>query len=359
MEDNWLNIKQWSNVRIAHNKFADFGAIKLEQQAKNHDCVFEENVITKAKRDSLTINQNCRIFKISFDHACLCNLTWLDDITKRDIRSESYCTVTDELQYCFNTTIFNVLRYQKEVCESEKNILSCANNRNLYKINDEFIQPKEKDHSIYKIVAIGIGAVFCLGLVIFTFGYFRKRNRHEIVMAGDPAHTTVLYESREFTPDDKRIISQTLEFIKKKYNRIYDNVNKKIDILLRGNITEKERLEAIGDIIHDLENCPNPGDSFVAFTDILSRHLNQPVSHQLPTAPSPDPVYSEPINIGSTGVENIYAEPNQFQREPLLRSDYSSPADRNVESNLYSEPVILGKGIYDNLLNYGRVGGGN
>ncbi|KAL5276825.1 hypothetical protein ACFFRR_002192 [Megaselia abdita] len=349
LEDNWLFIKHWSNVRIAHNKFYDFGAIKLEQQVDKHDCVFEENVITKAKPDSLSLNQNCRIFKISFNYTCMCDLSWLNSITKRDIRSESYCKINDQLQYCFNTTIFNVLRYEKEVCDLAKETLSCANNRNLYKVNDEFIQPKEKDHSIYKIVAIGIGSIFLLGLVVFIYGYARKRNHHEIVMSGSeglPGHTTtVLYESREFSPEDKRIISQTLELIRKKYNRVYDNVKEKIDVLLRGNITEKERLEAIGDIIHDLENCQNPGDSFVAFTDILSRHLSPPITHQTATAPPPDPVYSEPMNVGgSTGIENIYAEPNQFQqREPLLRNDYSTPADRNVESNLYSEPVILGK----------------
>lgn len=320
--------------------------------------MFEENVITRAKPGSLDINQNCSIFKISFNHTCMCDLGWLDEITKRDIRSESFCTINDQLKYCFNTTIFNVLQYEKEVCDLEKETLSCANNRNLYKVNDEFIQPKEKEHTIYKIVGIGIGSLFLIGFIIFLL-FITKKNKQEIVISNnEPNHTTVLYESREFTSYDKRIISQTLELIKKKYNRIYDNVKDRIDVLLRGNITEKERLEAIGDIIHDLESCDSPGESFVAFTDILSRHLNQPISHQQPpTAPTPDPVYSEPINIGSTGVENIYAEPNQFQqREPLLRNDYSTPADRNVESNLYSEPVILGKGIYDNLVNYGRTG---
>lgn len=347
LEDNWLFIKHWSNIRIAHNKFYDFGAIKLEQQANQHDCVFEENVITKAKPDSLTMNQNCRIFKISFNHTCRCDLNWLTAITKRDIRSESYCTITDQLQYCFNTTIFNVLRYEKEVCDLNKDTLSCANNRNLYKVNDEFIQPKEQDHSIYKIVAMGLGSIFVMGFIVFIYGYSRKKIRREFVMTTSDT-STVIYENREFNVEDKRIISQTLELIKKKYNRIYENVKEKVDVLMRGNITEKERLEAIGDIIHDLENCQNPGDSFVAFTDILSRHLSPPVIHPPPSAPPPDPVYSEPINVGSnTGVENIYAEPNQFQqREPLLRNDYSTPADRNVESNLYSEPVILGKGIY-------------
>lgn len=170
-----------------------------------------------------------------------------------------------------------------------------------------------------------------------------------------PNNLGSMKQSKSFSNDDRDIINQTMEIIKEKqtaerYDQIYNNTKK----LLGGNLSELDKVTTIGEIVRTLEECENTGSDFVAFTDILYKHLAPKDNNQN------DPIYSEPNlhnrrnddeeenafsrDDNQMGLDHIYAEPNSVQ-QPLLTNEYASPIDRSDQANLYTEPVpnIIGR----------------
>jgi hypothetical protein len=160
---------------------------------------------------------------------------------------------------------------------------------------------------------------------------------------------------KSFSKEDRLIIHQTLEKIKDKQSpETYGQILGYTRRLLTGNFTETEKVLVIGEIVRKLSECENCGDDFVAFTDILYKHL----------APTSETVneseYAEPMtlihlpppegethltSVGDRVTDHIYAELNCAQ-QPLLVNEYAAPAD--LSDALYSEPIqIVSKGGLD------------
>lgn len=353
----------------------------FEKSPAAKSCLFEGNFITNPQPGSLNFTERkCIIREISFYKQCICKFDWLDELSSRDLKSEAYCQLDESLKYCFNTSIINVLKYQNEVCDYSKDALDCVKSiHRMKKIEGNFVKPEElenspwdrKDKLIY--ILIGIFVLIVISACLFVIAHKIIRRRQSAILITENASTnqnqhsnlggnvnsdgiiggTTLKEMKVFSNEDRRIINQTLEIMKQKYSQdIFELVYKNTQILLKGNITEIQRVKTIGDIVHKLGECENAGEDFVAFTDILYKHLGGGNTNQL------DPVYAEPTlpnnhnNVddqqgnntdGQTNIDHIYAEPNSVQ-QPLLTNEYASPADRNELVDLYSEPISNDKG---------------
>lgn len=131
-----------------------------------------------------------------------------------------------------------------------------------------------------------------------------------------------------------------------KYELVYNNTKH----LLNDTMTEYEKVRIIGDIVQIIGECENSGEDFVAFTDILYKHLapdhTENVITVVPTHQTPEVVYAEPILQGPKSLnDHIYAEPANLSRKQtmmplLLANNYSSPLDDNPSNtNEYSEPI--------------------
>lgn len=159
---------------------------------------------------------------------------------------------------------------------------------------------------------------------------------------------------KTFTNKDHLIIKRTLDRMKEKqppehYDLVYNNTKR----LLNDPLNEYEKVRLIGDIVQTIGECENSGEDFVAFTDILYKHLapdsNEHVLNvQLPPS-TLEAVYAEPILQTTVPVnEHIYAEPANLSQQQtmmplLLANNYSRPVDESLGNNMganeYSEPV--------------------
>lgn len=138
----------------------------------------------------------------------------------------------------------------------------------------------------------------------------------------------------------------------------YETVNNNTKRLLNEHLNEYEKVRIIGDIVQTIGECENSGEDFVAFTDILYKHLapdttttNRATTVQRPPHGPIDDLYAEPGIMQNARVtskansEHIYAEPTVLSQQQtmiplLLTNNYSSPLDSNSSANnVYSEPV--------------------
>lgn len=341
----------------------------LEKTSQPVTCCFDGNSLTEPLPGSLNIpNPYCVLREISIKRPCICNTAWLDNLSSRDLRSETYCTVDDKLKYCFNTSVFNVLKYLHEVCDDTKETLHCGKNRNLKKINGIFFTPEElasleqKTPKLILFVSAIIITLAILAIIALITANRCARDRTKTngrIQSRSSTTTAGSAHLHSFSYDDRRVIDRTMQVLQKKYPEVYKTINDKTKTLMQHDIPDKKCIKLISDIVNLLDNCENSEEDFKAFNEILLQHLQPP----MPTAPPADPIYAEPtapasgINNGcssssssnteispTTPSEHIYAEPNCAQ-QPLLRNEYASPADRNIDAmDLYSEPIHeLGK----------------
>ncbi|XP_055846453.1 uncharacterized protein LOC129912281 isoform X2 [Episyrphus balteatus] len=345
----WLHVREWSNITIQDNMFGIFGGMTLEKaSSKNVTCQFNGNSLTKPLRGSLNMpHPLCQIHEVSIKRTCMCNTSWLEELSARDLRSESYCQVDEKLQFCFNTTMFNVLKYINEVCDEQKTTLDCVKNRNLHRINGQFFTQEElemQDAEIPKMVFIAAGAITLILLAIIAMFTARHcaNNRRKSGMTSKHVH--------EFSVNDRLVIEQTVEIIKTKYPHIHKQVSESTKSLLRQDLSEEKCVDIVSGIVNLLGSCENTGRDFGAFNEILLKHLDSMPSATAP--PISDPIYAEPTapiedSYGRNEVEHqtnlppehIYAEPGSVQ-QPLLRCEYASPRDRHTDmGDLYSEPI--------------------
>lgn len=284
-----------------------------------------------------------------------------------DLRSVTYCEVDSTLQSCLNSSLVNVLKFENDICNESTMTLDCARKKVTEKIEGNFIQPSDINERKIDVILISIIGGCCLLLILILIGIFvlvKKiyGSRPITIPLSDmtmPNNLGSMKQSKSFSNDDRDIINQTMGIIKEKqtperYDQIYNNTKK----LLGGNLTELDKVTTIGEIVRTLEECENTGSDFVAFTDILYKHLAPKDNNQN------DPIYSEPNlhnnqrhddddeaentfvhdDNSQMGLDHIYAEPHSVQ-QPLLTNEYALPIDRSDQTNLYTEPVphFIGK----------------
>lgn len=302
---------------------------------------------------------------VFIDSVCKCSQfsDWLKELSSVDLRSVTYCQVDVALRSCLNSSLVNVLKFENDVCNESTKTLDCDRKKVTTKIEGSFIHPNdinERKIDVKLISIIGGCSLLFIFILIGICILVKKiyRARPITIPLSDmtvPNNLGSMKQSKSFSNDDRDIINQTMEIIKEKqcaerYDQIYNNTKK----LLGGNLTELDKVTTIGEIVRNLEECENTGSDFVAFTDILYKHLAPKDNNQN------DPIYSEP-NLHNRrndddeeveeeeenafsrdnhqmGLDHIYAEPNSVQ-QPLLTNEYALPIDRSDQTNLYTEPV--------------------
>lgn len=367
-----------------------FGHLEeMEVLGSGGTCQFSRNSITQWNDGSLaTMASACRFQDNVFSEGCTCSFEWLDKLSpgNAELKQTSYCQI-DKLVHCFNATTFNAQKYHQMLCGKSPH-LDCTKTRQEKKVEANFLDPNEfaknrEEYEIYLYLLAG-----CLGLIVLlviVVILLRTRCRgkpqrtegnpsttHQVTigrqnnhMSSPTAHAATMNKgaAKTFSGHDRAIVDLALERLRVKHPReIFDQVDTYTRKLMTEPLSETEKVLTIGEIVRLLDECENIGDDFLAFTDLLYRHLDENNGH--PTVPDTvrggagggDPLYAEPGLMGaapgttilSTNLESdshIYAEPNSAQ-QPLLKTEYSMPMDRSEQaaSNLYADPVLAQNG---------------
>lgn len=347
VDKNWISILDtWQNIIIRDNKFGDYHQMKIENPENNPvKCLFHENYITIPHENSLNFGYlHCDIRKVYFNKSCSCDLNWLTNITTENhINKESYCNLDNvSLESCLNTALYNVETFSKTICNPNDKIINCLKEKLHKKIDDAFINVNGDQYSIidtkFWLIICTIIFLLIIIIIIIVCVIVRKvRKSKTIVSSQCETNTAVRFKnndqqtfifntikrSKSFSIHDRMIIDQTLENLKRKYSPDqYELVQDYTRKLLKGNLIESERIFTIGEIVKNVKECQESGEDFVAFNDILYRHL----------APTDvNAVYSQPLNeiYVSPSIINIYTEP---LHQPLLLND----------TDLYSDPIWQG-----------------
>uniref|UniRef100_A0A7G3B2H1 Uncharacterized protein n=1 Tax=Lutzomyia longipalpis TaxID=7200 RepID=A0A7G3B2H1_LUTLO len=374
--NNWLTITQFTNFDVNNNSFWEFRKLGTERSSKMERCSFFRNTIAHAMSNSMELPESCVIKDVFFNTTCTCNPQWLKNLMKNYIELEknSFCSTDDSIRYCFNSSLIRASTYRREVCDDSPT-LDCIKNQKEPKLEGNFIRPNDgdKNNGQVSILYYIAGGVTCIIVLIILIGilivYCRKKGkRHDRaeLITPTPEHSHHSVErappksTRIFTPEDRLIINQTLERMKAKHPpEKYDHVFNYTQKLMNGSLTESEKVLTIGEVVQTLRECENSGEDFVAFTDILYKHLAPKDNNQN------DPVYAEPnLAVSSDGedrntqldLNHIYAEPHSVQ-QPLLNNEYAFPVDRNTETGLYTEPVVSPREPQRKLISPYAIGG--
>ncbi|XP_055587705.1 uncharacterized protein LOC129740123 [Uranotaenia lowii] len=347
----------WTNVVIANNSFGEFNYFTLEPTAGVPEvCRFHGNSITQAQIRSFSFfqHQACSMTETSFNKLCSCDERWLKELYFQDydkLLRESYCRVEETLRHCYNASTFNVRAFMQQVCDETTRTIDCSRGQKEKKVEPHFVSPTEIEsmdyNDYYQYIAFAVAVIVLLVIlilcIVFCRACCRKNSNSSADVVSNASFTMTHKPSKAFTKDDKAIINQTLEKIKEKQSpEMFEEIFVHTKKLLDGNSTETEKVLTIGEIVRKLNECENSGDDFVAFTDILYRHL----------APSPstsphETIYAEPSVAGpgttvlqatGTGPDHIYAELTSAA-QPLLINEYAAPMDLNDPH--YSEPVQI------------------
>lgn len=396
MGPNWLKSHQWSKVGVFNNTFGSFDSISLESPGVDSTlrCTLHHNSFTKVQPNSFKmVNEKCTFTEMMFKENCACNfdkfLAKLFDksVDFKLLKTESFCSLeaNDPLARCLKAETVKFNQYHNEICSRKKSKLKC-DRVNVDKIDAKFIDPKvlsdDFDWMEYRnyIIAACVCALLlpcvCITIVVrrksrtiasdhFANGTMNHQtdlmqlNQSE----GPPSYEASLRSTKTFSNRDHIIIKRTLETMKQKqpddkYELVYNNTKR----LLHEHLNEYEKVRIIGDIVQTIGECENSGEDFVAFTDILYKHLAPDATTTVrnTTVPRPqqpiDDLYAEPVLPQNTrdpakvNSEHIYAEPTVLMQQQtmiplLLANNYSNPVDNNVvganiNNNVYSEPVI-------------------
>jgi hypothetical protein len=397
MGPNWLKSHQWSKVGVFNNTFGSFDSISLESPGAEGSlrCTFHHNSFTKIQPNSFKmINEKCAFTELMFKENCACNFDkWLTKLFDKSVdlkmlKTESFCSLdtNDMLFQCLKAETVKFNQYHSEICSRKKSKLKC-DRVNVDKIDAKFIDPKVLSDDfdwmeyMHYIIAAGVCALLvpCICITIAV----RRKSRsvasdhyangtmhHQTDLLqlnqseGPPSYEASLRSTKTFSVRDHTIIKRTLETMKQKqpndkYELVYNNTKR----LLHEHLNEYEKVRIIGDIVQTIGECENCGEDFVAFTDILYKHLAPDMTTTVrnTTVPRPqlqpiDDLYAEPGLPQNTrdptkvNSEHIYAEPTVLMQQQtmiplLLANNYSNPVDNNVggvnnNNNVYSEPII-------------------
>lgn len=401
MGPNWLKSHEWSKVSVFNNTFGSFDSISLESPGPDSSlrCLFHHNSFTKAQPNSFKmINKNCLFTELMFKERCNCNFNLFlmklfdKSVDIKALKSESFCSLdfNDILFKCLKAETVKYNQYYSEMCSQKKSKLKCDRVK-VEKIDAKFIDPKvlSDDFDWIEYVNYIIVAAVCTVLVLcMCITIAMKRNSRNVASdhyangtmhhqtdlmqlhqsEGPPSYEASLRTTKAFSNRDHIIIKRTLETMKQKqpdekYELVYNNTKR----LLHEHLNEYEKVRIIGDIVQTIGECENSGEDFVAFTDILYKHLAPDATTTVrnTTVPRPqqpiDGLYAEPGLPQNTrdptkvNSEHIYAEPTVLMQQQtmiplLLANNYSNPVDNNANAavgannnnnnNVYSEPII-------------------
>lgn len=386
---NWLKSQQWHKVNVLNNTFGIFDSLQLENPtSENVECTFKKNSFTQVQPDSFkSISGKCQFTELIFKQNCACSFhKWLEKlflktIPLKQLQSESFCSLdtNDILLHCLKAETVKYNQYYEEICRGKPKKLKCdrvkveTNDGNFFdsKVLSDDIDWMEYIHYIIGGVAcLVIASCLCIVMNVrrksrniasdhYAHGTMHRQtdllqlNQSE----GPPSYEASLRSNKIFSNHDHIIIKRTLELMKQKqpkdkYELVYNHTKR----LLHEHINEYEKVRIIGDIVQTIGECENSGEDFVAFTDILYKHLapdttTTPRTATAARAPTLDDLYAEPRLPQSNATpskEHIYAEPTVLSQQQtmvplLLANNYSKPLDNNIgiiNNNLYSEPVI-------------------
>ncbi|XP_058468274.1 uncharacterized protein LOC131440749 [Malaya genurostris] len=354
---NWFFQKpDWTSVIIANNSFGEFNYFTIEKSINSKSCQFHGNSITQPAVRSFSFTQHpeCTLSETSFNKQCACDESWLKELYYQDyyqLLKESYCRIDETLKFCFNTTTFNVKTYMEQVCNESTRTIDCSRNQKEKKVVPHFVSPNEIESihytDYYHQIIIGGVILVLLVIIILSIIFCKLYCKQRVTTSGNAISNTsftmtTTKHPKVFTPEDKTIIHQTLQKIKDRHSLdLYGDILTHTQKLLGGDFTETEKVLTIGEIVRRLNDCENSGDDFVAFTDILYRHL-APSTNNTPL----ETIYTEPscpaegtTVIESSGThDHIYAELTSAA-QPLLINEYSAPVDHS--DSQYSEPVKI------------------
>lgn len=383
----WLTVREWSSVRISNNSVGHFDSIDVQGQGKT--CLFARNSITQWTEGSLTtMSKACQFQDNVFSTKCTCNYQWIEKLSpeNKELRRTSYCELDKDLRHCFNATTFNADKFHKMLC-GETRQLDCTLTMSEKKVEPNFLDPndfpggaKRYGKYLYLAGAIGLALLLVCVCLLIRFRCPRKTSGHDgnrSSPATAPVTSDVFmsinrqttHPSSAMTHDNKRVkaftdhdratVELSLDRLRTKYSsELYDQVNTYTMKLMNEHLSETEKVLTIGEIVRLLDECENIGDDFLAFTDILYRHLDENNGQTDVTANITgggvglDPLYADPGLIGATTTlqtnleadNHIYAEPNSAQ-QPLLKTEYSLPLDRSDQAvNVYADPVETHRG---------------
>lgn len=391
---NWLKSSYWHKVVVLNNTFGSFDSMTLENPTtslENVQCTFHHNSFTKVQVDGFkSISEKCQFTELLFRQNCACNFhAWLEKLFAKSmplkkLESESFCSLdsNDTLFRCLKAETVKYDQYHDEICSRKKSKLKCDRVK-VDKIDAKFIDEKviSDDFDWMEYIHYIVAATVLLILVpcvCITIAVRRKsRNiasdhyahgtmHHQTDLLqlnqseGPPSYEASLRSTKTFSNRDHIIIKRTLETMKlkqpeDKYNMVYNNTKR----LLHEHLNEYEKVRIIGDIVQTIGECENSGEDFVAFTDILYKHLAPDATTNVRNATVPRPLhpidslYAEPTVLPQSdrdprkvNSEHIYAEPTVLMQQQtmiplLLANNYSNPLDTNsINNNVYSEPVI-------------------
>jgi hypothetical protein len=409
MGSNWLKAVDLNNITVMNNTFGTFNSMILDG-SPNMTCLFYHNKFTTVEEDSFKrISTKCPYKQLIFYDKCDCNFPqWLQErfeksMSLKDLESESFCTLrsNDELLKCLNGETIKFEHYYDEKCgnTSKGKRFNCKKVK-VEKIDAKFVDPKILSDEIDWMEYVNIYTIICFALILilpcFVCIIFNNRqprrdenyntsnnfhnNHHQTDLLhlnqseGPPSYEASLRSTKSFSNHDRIIIKQTLDIMKQKQPEDkYEMVNNNTQRLLHEHLNEYEKVKIIGDIVQTIGECENCGEDFVAFTDILYKHLapvttttlrSTTVSNIQQQNQQPlviDDLYSEPVlpqTSSSTPSatrgytkqhsEHIYAEPTMLTQQQtmmplLLANNYSNPLDSNSNvnnNNLYSEPIM-------------------
>lgn len=402
MENSWFKCGQWSNLTVFNNSFGRFDSMLIEETQSPNKCIFQHNTFTEMMPNSFkNFNSLCQLKELIFFQVCSCSFEkWLGTIFDNSskylaaLRAQSNCRVEDVLLHCFKTNVVKYDQYHKEIC-SKKSKLDCKKTK-FDKVNGTFVDPNvlnDDDEWLNYIHYIfgAAAAVLILCTICLCSMFKRKSNDHDDddddstmnetynpqtdlltlnIADAPPSYQASMRSMKSFSNKDHRIIKQTLEKMKQNQpQEKCDLVQTSTNRLLNEHLNEFEKVKIIGDIVQVIGECENSGEDFVAFTDILYKHLapdntepvrNATLQQQQQNQQHQEPMevlYAEPGLPHNTPLqtvrqqtkpanEHIYAEPaNLMQQQTmmplLLANNYSNPLDNNSNNNnLYSEPVL-------------------
>lgn len=384
---DWLRSSEWHKVNILNNTFGIFNTLSLENPTStvgNVECAIKHNSFTKVQPGSfVSISEKCQFSELLFKQNCDCNFhKWLEklfakSIPLKQLQQETFCSLdtNDVLLRCLKAETVKFDQYHEEICKGKRSKLKCDKLK-VDKIDAKFIDSKilSEDFDWMEYIHYIIAAVLCIIVIpcvciavavgrksrnVSSDLYSQGTMHHQTDLLqlsqseGPPSYEASLRPAKVFSSHDHLIIKKTLELMKQKqpkdkYDLVYNNTRR----LLHEHLNEYQKVGIIGDIVQTIGECENSGEDFVAFTDILYRHLapdNSTTPRNATLTSAPNGLYAEPgtqviRSQAKPASEHIYAEPIVMSQEQtrvplLLSNNYSNPLDNNA-NNVYSEPVI-------------------
>lgn len=357
-----------------NNSFGHLGSLEVLGNGKT--CLFSRNSITQWAEGSLaTMAEACRFEDNVFSKGCTCSFEWLEKLSPNNVdelKRTSYCQI-DNLMHCFNASTFNALKFSQVLC-GESPSLDCKKTQTEKKVEGNFLNPddlarnREKYEKFLYLIAGGAALLILLVILVFVLRMRCHTKRNEPPSSGGqvqitmsrqaPATVTTMQKGvRTFTGHDRAIVDLALEKLRVKHPPdVFNQVDTYTRKLMTEQLSETEKVLTIGEIVRILDECENIGDDFLAFTDLLYRHLDENSGQTTATVTGAggDPLYAEPGVMVVTPMtsnlleseSHIYAEPSSAQ-QPLLKTEYSLPMDRSEQAtNVYADPIETQNGEF-------------